>query len=225
MDRELKGNITHSFNFVNRFQKIPESVVGQEFDKCKTEYETNFSGLFEKIEKIKNIKNKEQLLLEFRRFIEMLLRTNIILCTRNVYDSKITVISPENYIFYIDRKYYEPFQMTSFMEIFRIETSDFKQLFWNSGETLPHLGLILNYVLSRYNTTYRFFKNRNAEYHKIYTILYKYNKEIRELVEILNSYHYMIDQRNVELYNMSYREIKKKAIPLLENIKEFLTKI
>lgn len=72
-------------------------------------------------------------------------------------------------------------------------------------------GLILNYVQNNYNSTYRFFINRNMEYHCIYTILWQLNDNIKELINILNSYHYMVDEENLKNYNMEFKEIQKKV--------------
>lgn len=72
-------------------------------------------------------------------------------------------------------------------------------------------GLILNYVQNNYNSTYRFFINRNMEYHCIYIILWQLNDNIKELINILNSYHYMVDEENLKNYNMEFKEIQKKV--------------
>ena len=174
----------------------------------------------------KNLKketNKASLLLGFRRFIEMLLRVDTILAVENIYDKKNFAISSENIIFYLDRRYYSDFKVISFMDIFKIETSNYKRLYWYNENLPPHLGLILKYVESHYNTTYRFFTNRNLEYHCIYTILYQLNSEIKEIINILNSYHYLTDEESLKLYNISFEEVYKKIDFVLEKIEKFLS--
>ena len=49
------------------------------------------------------------------------------------------------------------------------------------------------------------------EYHCIYTILWQLNDNIKELINILNSYHYMVDEENLKNYNMEFKEIQKKV--------------
>ncbi len=166
-------------------------------------------------------KSKEKMLLEFRRYIEMLLNVEFILAVENVYDKKITVITPENVIFYLDRKYYSEIKLVTFMDIFRIETNDFKRIYWSNNDIPPHLGLILSYVENNYNGSYRFFKNRNVEYHVIYTILYQLNKNIRELVGILNSYHYSLDSKNLEMYECDFKVVKGKVKDIFKEIEEY----
>ena len=91
----------------------------------------------------------------------MLLREGTILCVRNLYDEKISAITQENIIFHLDSKYYSDFEICSFMDIFKIETNNYKKIYWGESDILPHLGAILNYVENHYNSTYRFFNNRN----------------------------------------------------------------
>ena len=170
---------------------------------------------------------KGSLLLEFRRALERLTRENLILAVRNIYDNKIITIRPEDMVFYLDKKYYSSFVAVSFMDIFKIETNDFKKIFWNSQALEPHIGLILNYIQSNYNTTYRFFRNRNADYHTIYSFLYDNYEPIKELLTILNAYHYTKDLENLQLYNVGYQYCKEKidlVIQNLKNVKNFCPK-
>ena len=64
-------------------EKIRKSLKTRENDII-----LNFQKIFKKGSDILNIENKGELLLEFRRYIEMLLREGTILCVRNLYDEK-----------------------------------------------------------------------------------------------------------------------------------------
>lgn len=196
-------------------EKIRKSLKTRENDII-----LNFQKIFKKGSDILNIENKGELLLEFRRYIEMLLREGTILCVRNLYDEKISAITQENIIFHLDSKYYSDFEICSFMDIFKIETNNYKKIYWGENDILPHLGAILNYVENHYNSTYRFFNNRNLEYHYIYTILYKKNFEIRELIGMLNSYHYETDEKSLKLYNVKIEDIIEKVQDIVSEIKK-----
>ena len=212
--------VSQNLDKVNNEIKIDKSQVIQGLQEKRERIYINFGKVFKKGGEILKIKNKGEILLEFRRYVEMLLRVGTILCVRNVYDSKITAITPENVIFHLDRRYYTDFDICSFMDIFKIETNNFKRLNWGESDILPHLGIILKYILEHYNTTYRFFDNRNLEYHYIYTTLYNMNGEIREIINILNSYHYEINEESLMLYNMKISTVKDKIRNIVLEIKK-----
>lgn len=210
---------------VNNEIKIDKNQILQGIQRNQSKIIMNFDNVFTKGKYILSLENKGEILLEFRRYIEMLLRVDTILCVRNVYDNKISAISSENMIFYLDRKYYTDFEICSFMDIFKIETNNFKKLNWGESEILPHLGAILRYIQEHYNTTYRFFNNRNLEYHYIYTTLYNNNEKIKEVISILNSYHYEMNENSLRLYNMEAEEVKtkiKEIVLEIEKIKKNL---
>lgn len=215
--------IAQNFKCVNI--EINEEKVRKSLKTRENDIFLNFQKVFKKGDEILKIKNKGELLLEFRRYIEMLLRVGTILCVENKYDGKISAINQENIIFYLDERYYTDFQVCSFMDIFKIETKDYKRIYWGESNILPHLGAILDYVEKHYNSTYRFFTNRNLEYHYIYTVLYNKNYEIRELINILNSYHYETSEKNMELYNMKLKEIVGKVKNIVLEIKKIEKKL
>lgn len=217
---EFKHIISQNRDFVNRFSENEKSEIISRLDECQVKIKSNFDRILTTGQDLLKIKNKEKLLLEFRRFMEMMIRTELILCVENIYDKKTTVISPENILFYLDRKYYSDFKIVTFTDIFKIETNDYNKLFWSSEEFPPHIGMILNYVEKNYNSTYRYFKNRNMEYHCIYTILYQLNQDIKELISILNSYHYLTDKESLKMYDMDFSEIKKKVKYVIFEIKK-----
>lgn len=218
-----KNIVTQILEKVNGISESQKAQVIEAIDKQQEKSKKNFKKLIENGENLKKETNRASLLLGFRRFIEMLLRVDTILAVENIYDKKNFAISSENIIFYLDRRYYSDFKVISFMDIFKIETSNYKRLYWYNENLPPHLGLILKYVESHYNTTYRFFTNRNLEYHCIYTILYQLNSEIKEIINILNSYHYLTDEESLKLYNISFEEVYKKIDFVLEKIEKFLS--
>ena len=79
------------------------------------------------------------------------------------------------------------------------------------------VGVLVPFVI------YSFFTNRNLEYHCIYTILYQLNSEIKEIINILNSYHYLTDEESLELYNMSFEKVYEKVNFVLGKIEKFLS--
>ena len=94
---------------VNSRNKINENEILKSVESCENIICSNFSKITRSGEKLLKIRNKSELLLEFRRYIEMILRIETILCVRNVYDRKISAVSNENLIFYLDRRYYSDF--------------------------------------------------------------------------------------------------------------------
>lgn len=210
--------ISKNLEKVNNINEIDRECIIKAIQKNQGRIMINFDNIFRKGKDILGIENKGELLLEFRRYIEMLLRVDTILCVKNVYDNKISAINQENLLFHLDKKYYSDFQLCSFMDIFKIETNNYKKIFWGDSDIPPHLGAILKYVENHYNTTYRFFRNRNSEYHYIYTILYRKNFEIRNLIDILNAYHYEENEESLRLYNFGINEVKEKVENVVSEI-------
>ena len=210
--------ISKNLEKVNNINEIDKENIIKNIQKSQGKIMINFDNVFRKGRDILDINNKGELLLEFRRYIEMLLRVDAILCVKNIYDNKISAINQENLLFHLDKRYYTDFQLCSFMDIFKIETNNYKKIFWGDSEILPHLGAILKYVESHYNTTYRFFRNRNSEYHYIYTILYRKNFEISNLINILNAYHYEENEESLRLYNLEIKEVKSKVKDVVSEI-------
>lgn len=216
-----KDIITQELEKVNSFINVDKQGIINELESRQKLIYSQFQLILLQGRQLLNIDNKGTLLLEFRRFMEQLLRTDIVLCVENKYDKKITAINMENILFHLDRKYYSNFKVVSFMEIFKIETNDYAKIFWKQNTNIPpHLGVILNYVERNYNTSYRFFANRNMEYHCIYTILYQLNAEIKELLNMLNSYHYMTDTENLRLYNVDFKTVRNKVEYVISKIEK-----
>lgn len=209
-------------------ESFKEKVISN-LKKQQMQIQINIQEIVKKLRSLQEIDNKGTLLLEFRRVLERYLRTPLILVARNIYDDKIVAIDNENVIFYLDERYYHLFELVSFMDIFKIETNDYKKIFWsNNSEIQPHLGQILTYIKDNYNSTYRFFRNRNVEYHYIYSMFYYLNDEFREMIGYLNAYHFRIDEDNLELYNVSIDRIKEKLayiIKAIQNISKKFDKV
>ena len=113
--------------------------------------------------------NKERILLNFRRGMEMLIKMPLLITTQSLSTNKIIVVRNDNLLQLIDDRY-SKMQLSSFLDIFKIETNDYKALNI-MGE--PHIKLVINYILSHYNTTFRKFMNRNEEYYYIYKFFFE----------------------------------------------------
>ena len=211
--------ITQEFKKVKIFSENEQTQILSDLQNLENSIFENFKNLLRNLNAFDTTQSKGEILLEFRRLIEQFLRTELIVATENVYDKKLTVISNENIVFHLDKKYYSKFKLVSFMDIFKIETNDFKKILWNNQTLPPHLGLVLNYINRNYNSTYRFFTNRNMEYHCIYTFLYNMYDNIKELLNILNAYHYLPDEESLQLYNVSFEETKEKVKVVLQELK------
>ena len=90
---ELNPILLKDLKCVN--SEINEEKLRKSLEKRENDIILNFREVFKKGEDILKIKNKGEILLEFRRYIEMMLRENTILCVRNVYDDKISAINQE----------------------------------------------------------------------------------------------------------------------------------
>ena len=171
-----------------------------------------------------NSKTKEEMLLHFRRAIEMLVRSDLLLSVTTLSNDKIVAIRKENFLQFVDDRYYTPLHLSCFMDIFKIETKDFKCIS-NNIINEPHIGVIINYILEHYTNTFTRFLNRNLEYYYIYEFFYKNGQAIKDILAYLNSYHYLKEENWINLYNTPIKEIKDKIYPLIEEIKNLLIKI
>lgn len=171
-----------------------------------------------------NSKTKEEMLLHFRRAIEMLVRSDLLLSVTTLSNDKIVAIRKENFLQFVDDRYYTPLHLSCFMDIFKIETKDFKCIS-NNIINEPHIGVVINYILEHYTNTFTRFLNRNLEYYYIYEFFYKNGQAIKDILAYLNSYHYLKEENWINLYNTPIKEIKDKIYPLIEEIKNLLIKI
>ena len=171
-----------------------------------------------------NSKTKEEMLLHFRRAIEMLVRSDLLLSVTTLSNDKIVAIRKENFLQFVDDRYYTPLHLSCFMDIFKIETKDFKCIS-NNIINEPHIGVVINYILEHYTNTFTRFINRNLEYYYIYEFFYKNGQAIKDILAYLNSYHYLKEENWINLYNTPIKEIKDKIYPLIEEIKNLLIKI
>lgn len=171
-----------------------------------------------------NSKTKEEMLLHFRRAIEMLVRSDLLLSVTTLSNDKIVAIRKENFLQFVDDRYYTPLHLSCFMDIFKIETKDFKCIS-NNIINEPHIGVVINYILEHYTNTFTRFLNRNLEYYYIYEFFYKNGQAIKDILAYLNSYHYLKEEDWINLYNTPIKEIKDKIYPLIEEIKNLLIKI
>lgn len=188
------------------------------------EVEENKRLILNEFLKSYNSKTKEEMLLHFRRAIEMLVRSDLLLSVTTLSNDKIVAIRKENFLQFVDDRYYTPLHLSCFMDIFKIETKDFKCIS-NNIISEPHIGVVINYILEHYTNTFTRFLNRNLEYYYIYEFFYKNGQAIKDILAYLNSYHYLKEENWINLYNTPIKEIKDKIYPLIEEIKNLLIKI
>lgn len=188
------------------------------------EVEENKRLILNEFLKSYNSKTKEEMLLHFRRAIEMLVRSDLLLSVTTLSNDKIVAIRKENFLQFVDDRYYTPLHLSCFMDIFKIETKDFKCIS-NNIISEPHIGVVINYILEHYTNTFTRFLNRNLEYYYIYEFFYKNGQAIKDILAYLNSYHYLKEKNWINLYNTPIKEIKDKIYPLIEEIKNLLIKI
>ena len=188
------------------------------------EVEENKRLILNEFLKSYNSKTKEEMLLHFRRAIEMLVRSDLLLSVTTLSNDKIVAIRKENFLQFVDDRYYTPLHLSCFMDIFKIETKDFKCIS-NNIISEPHIGVVINYILEHYTNTFTRFINRNLEYYYIYEFFYKNGQAIKDILAYLNSYHYLKEENWINLYNTPIKEIKDKIYPLIEEIKNLLIKI
>lgn len=186
--------------------------------------ENNKKNIEEEFLKSCNSNTKEEMLLRFRRAIEMLVRSDLLLSVTTLSNDRIVAIRKENFLQFVDDRYYTPLHLSCFMDIFKIETKDFKCIS-NNIVNEPHIGLVINYILEHFTNTFTRFLNRNLEYYYIYEFFYKNGQSIKDILAYLNSYHYLKEDSWINLYNTSKEDIKNKITPLIEEIKNLLGKI
>jgi hypothetical protein len=174
------------------------------------------------LNKVLSSNSKEEMLLQFRRGIEMLVKKPLIMTVTSKSTDKIIAVRNDNFLQLLDDRYYSKVQLSSFMDLFKVETNSFKSL--NIiGE--PHIKLIINYILLHYNTTFRKFMNRNWEYYYIYKFFFDNGEEIKYLLSVLNSYHYSEDENDEVLYNVGIDEVKHSVSLIYEKICELLQNV
>lgn len=154
----------------------------------------------------------------------MLVRSDLLLSVTTLSNDKIVAIRKENFLQFVDDRYYTPLHLSCFMDIFKIETKDFKCIS-NNIISEPHIGVVINYILEHYTNTFTRFLNRNLEYYYIYEFFYKNGQAIKDILAYLNSYHYLKEENWINLYNTPIKEIKDKIYPLIEEIRNLLIKI
>ena len=159
--------------------------------------------------------NKERILLNFRRGMEMLIKMPLLITTKSLSTNKIIVVRNDNLLQLIDDRYYSKMQLSSFLDIFKIETNDYKALNI-MGE--PHIKLVINYILSHYNTTFRKFMNRNEEYYYIYKFFFENGELIKEILGDLNAYHDSLEDE--PLYNVEINEVLDKIQVIYNNVEK-----
>lgn len=158
--------------------------------------------------------NKERMLLNFRRGIEMLIKMPLLITTQSLSSNKIIAVRKDNLLQLIDDRYYSKMQLSSFLNLFKIETNQYKALNI-TGE--PHIKLIINYILLHYNTTFRKFMNRNEEYYYLYKFFFDNGELIKDILRYLNAYHYSVEDNDI--YNVGIEEIQEGIQTIYNNIK------
>lgn len=188
--------------------------------------EKNKKDIDYEFKKSYNSKTKEEMLLYFRRAIEMLVRSDLLLSVTALSSNNIIAIRKENFLQLVDDRYYSELQTSCFMDLFKIETNDYKALSQN-GTIIsdPHIGLVINYILNHFTNTFTRFMNRNFEYYYIYEFFYKNGQNIKEILAYLNSYHYSKEKDWITLYNTKIEDIKVKISFIYNEIKKLLLKI
>lgn len=171
-----------------------------------------------------NSNTKEEMLLSFRRAIEMLVRSDLLLSVTTLSNDKVVAIRKENFLQLVDDRYYTPLHLSCFMDIFKVETKDFKCIS-NNIVNEPHIGLVINYILEHFTNTFTRFLNRNLEYYYIYEFFYKNGQAIKDILAYLNSYHYSKDKNWIDLYNIKIDEIKNKVSNIYNEAKSLLKRI
>ena len=186
--------------------------------------EENKKDIEKEFLKAYNSNTKEEMLLSFRRAIEMLVRSDLLLSVTTLSNDKVVAIRKENFLQFVDDRYYTPLHLSCFMDIFKVETKDFKCISSNIVNE-PHIGLVINYILEHFTNTFTRFLNRNLEYYYIYEFFYKNGQAIKDILAYLNSYHYLKEKDWIDLYNTPIDNIKDKIVVLVEEVKNLLKKI
>lgn len=187
--------------------------------------EANKGNINEEFSKSYNAKTKEEMLLHFRRAIEMLTKSKLLLTVTALTSNNMVAIRKENFLQFVDDRYYTPLQLNCFMDIFKIETKNFKTMSNNSLISEPHIGLVINYILEHFTNTFTRFSNRNMEYFYIYEFFYKNGQEVKEILSYLNAYHFSTEEDWLTLYNTDVKLIRKKIGTIYNEVKILLGKI
>ena len=205
-------------------RELIEKRYMEQIKEISITVENNKKNIEDEFLKSYNSNTKEEMLLHFRRAIEMLVRSDLLLSVTTLSNDKIVAIRKENFLQFVDDRYYTPLHLSCFMDIFKIETKDFKCIS-NNIISEPHIGVVINYILEHYTNTFTRFLNRNLEYYYIYEFFYKNGQAIKDILAYLNSYHYLKEENWINLYNTPIKEIKDKIYPLIEEIRNLLIKI
>ena len=185
-------------------------LLKEDVEKNKDEIDRFF------LDEVLESKNKEEMLLLFRRGIEMIVKKPFILTTKSLTTGNLIAVRKDNMLQLLDDRYYESFKLSSFVDLFLLETKNLV-----NGE--PHIKLLINYIEGHYNTTFRKFMNRNTEYYNIYKFFFNYGEDIKYVLNVLNSYHYTNEIE--ELYYTDENDIKSKVSSIYNVIKELLKKL
>jgi hypothetical protein len=185
-------------------------LLKEDVEKNKDEIDKFF------LDEVLESKNKEEMLLLFRRGIEMIVKKPFILTTKSLTTGNLIAVRKDNVLQLLDDRYYESFKLSSFVDLFLLETKNLV-----NGE--PHIKLLINYIEGHYNTTFRKFMNRNTEYYNIYKFFFNYGEDIKYVLNILNSYHYTNEIE--ELYYTDENDIKIKVSSIYNVVKELLGKL
>lgn len=188
-----------------------------------TTIEKNKQSIQDEFAKATIENNKAEMLLTFRRALEMLVKSDLLLTVSTLTNDQLIAVRKENFLQLVDDRYYTPIHLSSFMDIFKIETKNFNNL---SGQIYdePHIGLVVNYVMANYTNTFTRFMNRNMEYYYIYEFFYKNGKEIKEILSYLNAYHYS-KKNNVQELIIDFLTIQDKVTNIYNLVNELLEKI
>lgn len=178
-------------------------------------------------EKIKNFfkseilkdKNKERVLLNFRRMLEMVVNTPLFVTVVSKSSYYIIAVRGDNFLQLIDDRYYSPLQLSTFMDIFKMETNDFQKI---GCIGVPHIKLIINYIQTHYNTTFRKFMNRNSEYYYMYKFFFDNGEKIKKVLNFLNAYHYNIEDN--DLYEAKLENFQNDIIEIYQSLEEVFKK-
>lgn len=197
----------------------------QPIQEISIKVEENKESINEEFSKSYNAKTKEEMLLHFRRAVEMLTKSKLLLTVTALTSNNMVAIRKENFLQFVDDRYYTPLQLNCFMDIFKIETKNFKTMSNNSLISEPHIGLVINYILEHFTNTFTRFSNRNMEYFYIYEFFYKNGQEVKEILSYLNSYHFSTEEDWLTLYNTDIKVIRKKVGNIYNEIKILLGKI
>lgn len=197
----------------------------QPIQEISIKVEENKESINEEFSKSYNAKTKEEMLLHFRRAVEMLTKSKLLLTVTALTSNNMVAIRKENFLQFVDDRYYTPLQLNCFMDIFKIETKNFKTMSNNSLISEPHIGLVINYILEHFTNTFTRFSNRNMEYFYIYEFFYKNGQEVKEILSYLNSYHFSTEEDWLTLYNTDIKVIRKKVGNVYNEIKILLGKI